>query len=78
MRWIGGERSHAAAWVEARGELRENFNTISNREEGEVEGGARMRKKHEKTEIPRHKAQSEVAFDSVVREPLSARGQAHG
>lgn len=36
MRRIGGERSRAAAWVEARGELRENFNTESNREEDEV------------------------------------------
>lgn len=37
MRRIGGERSHAAAWVEARGERQENFNTESNREEDEVE-----------------------------------------
>lgn len=37
MRRIGGERSHAAAWVEARGKLQENFNTESNREEDEVE-----------------------------------------
>lgn len=43
MRRIGGERSHAAAWVEARGELCENFNTESNREEGEV--------KREKTQM---------------------------
>lgn len=38
MRRIGGERSCAAAWVEAKSELRENFNTISNRDEREVEG----------------------------------------
>lgn len=31
------ERETAAAWVEARSELRENFNTKSNREEDEVE-----------------------------------------
>lgn len=31
------ERSHAAAWVEAGGEPRENFNTEGNREEDEVE-----------------------------------------
>lgn len=31
MRRNGGERSHAPAWVEAGGELRENFNTESNR-----------------------------------------------
>lgn len=37
MRRNGGERSHAAAWVEAGGELRENFNTESNRKEDEVE-----------------------------------------
>lgn len=36
MRRIGGERNHTAAWVEARGELRENFNTESNREEDKV------------------------------------------
>lgn len=37
MRRNGGERSHAAAWVEARGEPQEDFNTESNRKENEVE-----------------------------------------
>lgn len=37
MRRNGGERSHAAAWVGARGELRENFKTESNRKEDGVE-----------------------------------------
>lgn len=68
MRRIGGERSHAAAWVEARGELRENFNTESNREEGEVEREKtlmRNMKKKKKRRV-RHKAQSEVAFCGVA------------
>ena len=37
MRRIGGERSRAAAWVETRGELQENFNTQTNSEDDCVE-----------------------------------------
>ena len=66
MRRIGGKRSHTAAWVEARGELRENFNTESNREEDEVEREKTLMRNMKKKGRVRHKAQSEVAFCGVA------------
>lgn len=68
MRRIGGERNHTAAWVEARGELRENFNTESNREEDKVvrEKTLMRNMKKKRGGRVRHKAQSEVAFCGVA------------
>ncbi len=63
MRRIGGETQ--AAWVEARGELRENFNAESNREEDEVEREKTLMHNMKKGRV-RHKAQSEVAFCGVA------------